>query len=257
MPVSSAHILGLVGWLVLSWLTNGFVLAVSTALFTRRCRDAAEAIKMCDAKSRLKSKQPWPMFETELARAEKRTKDNKLSYPRPVRFTFYQSHTLARRMTSSARQEAALKVAMQRKLRCMPSKCTADTIKEFRAWARETLGVNVRATPQTPPDPSRVVPVTLKDVDSCREPTVVKVRRCFVVGRLFVGSLGGGGEGGFGWAVGARGRLVVWVAHWLVVVVCRKANRCLRSKQGMLRADSLHVVGQTNRQVKGIGRFLR
>ena len=218
--------------MVASWLTNGFVLAVSTALFTRRCLDAAEAIKMCDAKSRLKSKQPWPMFETELARAEKRTKDNKLSYPRRVRFTFYQSYTLATRMTSSARQEAALKVAMQRKLRCMPSECTADTIKEFRAWARETLGVNVRATPQTPPDPSRVVPVTLKDVDSCREPTIVKVRRCFVVGRLFVGSLGGGGRADL---VGRWVREVGWLSglltDWLLSCVAKQTGVYEASKE--------------------------
>ena len=108
--------------------------------------------------------------------AEKRTKDSKLSYPRLVRFTFYKSYTLATRMTSSANQEAALKVAMQRKLRCMPSKSTADNREEFRAWARKTLGVNVRAKPQTPPCPSRVVPVTLEDVESCRESTIVKVR---------------------------------------------------------------------------------
>jgi hypothetical protein len=146
-----------VGWLVASWLTIGFVLAVLTASFTRRCHDAAEAMKTCDAKSRLKARQPWPSFKKELAMAEKRTKDRKLSYPRPVRFAFYKSHTLATGTATSAKQEAALKVAMQRKLRCMPSKSTADTREEFRVWTRAQCSTGAADTAQLQCSTVRIV----------------------------------------------------------------------------------------------------
>jgi hypothetical protein len=79
-------------------------------------------------------------------------------------------------MAFSAKEEAALKVAMQRKLRCMPNEGTVDIRDEFRTWARETLGVNVMEKPRTPPDPPRLVPVTFEDVESCREARIVKVR---------------------------------------------------------------------------------
>ena len=227
-------------------LTFCFGITVSTAdarSFTTRCLDVAKAMKSSDASSRGQGNLPWPSFKTELEKAKKRTKGGNLTYPRCVRYGFLRHQRLTDRMTSSAEEEAALKVALQRKLRCMPNvkKAAMHDRDEFRTWANETLGIKVTLEkPRAPPDPSRLVLVKLKDLESCREPSIAKVQWGFSV--WFVRQD----------AVDLVGRWVTKLCQWLgcsLTVCCRLSQRPQAFTKQTRRASSwLAARGWTHKQ---------